>query len=542
MTTSGGAPDAFRVDLTIGARLLSRLGLELAIEARRRPRPARPDRPLRRPGPLHAEKRDALLSWPGSTREELPGRASPVRLSRWIDMRIMGNKNQLFRVAPLSLVLGIIVSCRSEPPPTPVPTREIPPWCGSERPPTPVPASEVPPWCGPGSPANPVPESKAHLYCPGYDSPSAFVDALMAGAVLPANLSPCLPLDVNKDLPEALDRGRLDQAIRQLDTFGWQMFIALSWPVERRGHQALFAPSLDGQGEPRWYGWNTTACDDMLDTSLRLSNHLDQHLWDQRGKPVGFEVAMNQPAYNNVIKHQLHTRDGQIKNPDTEFGWGEVGNQCFSSVLIKLAWKELDQHDQADRFFRRMARTPSNPTPHEVGLVGMHIAYKLSFLMPRWMWMTFEHIDNVEEKDEPACAAPAPPPRAEPLFYDKQCEPEVCPANDPTSKNPRLGPERRATQVVREVTIRPETADFNCKMRALLHDRAPGSPAQYYKLVAAQAAYKDSSGNEHPVPPSALNTVLETYQQSARVGCAECHRDAPLDSVWMLTSRFGTIR
>ncbi|MGK3967602.1 hypothetical protein WMF38_25945 [Sorangium sp. So ce118] len=89
VTTFGGGPDTFRVDLTIGPRLLPRLGLEFASR-----RGADPDRLalITRcvdQGLCTQEKRDALRSWPGSTREELPGYAWPVRLSRWIDMKIV---------------------------------------------------------------------------------------------------------------------------------------------------------------------------------------------------------------------------------------------------------------------------------------------------------------------------------------------------------------------------------------------------------------------------------------------------------------------
>lgn len=482
----------------------------------------------------------------------------------------MRNKIHVGHVAPLFLLLGSIASCWTGSSSNPVPPisdssscepagSEAPPSCGAEPPSNPVLESQAHPPCETGAPPNPVAESKAHLYCPGYENPEAFVQALMAGAVLPAGISPCFPLDVDESLPAALNRGRMDQAIRQLDTFGWQMFIALSWPVERRGTNLHFAPSLDGQGAPRWRGWITAdevfarkggvpkacqpASNDMLDTSLSLfSKHMKHQLWDQQGKPVGFEIVMNQPVHNIIDTHHLNTPEGQIENPDAVFGWTDVKSGGFGSAIVKLAWKELGEQDQADRFFRRVARTPGDSMLREFGLVGMHIAYKLSYLKGRWVWITFEHIDNVNDEDEPACAPPAPPPREEPLFYDKQCRPEDCPANDPRSKNPRLGPEGRATQVVREHAIEPETVEFNCEMRALLHERAPGSPAQYYKLIAAQAAFTGALGNKQFVPLNALNTVLETYQQKDGVGCWQCHQVAPLDAVWMLTSKLRADR
>lgn len=89
IATFGGGPDTFRVDLTIGERLLPRLGLEFASRGGADPdRLALIDRCVAQ-GLCTPEKRDALLSWPGSTREELPGYDWPVRLSRWIDMKIV---------------------------------------------------------------------------------------------------------------------------------------------------------------------------------------------------------------------------------------------------------------------------------------------------------------------------------------------------------------------------------------------------------------------------------------------------------------------
>ncbi|XXT20199.1 hypothetical protein WME94_01355 [Sorangium sp. So ce429] len=49
----------------------------------------------------------------------------------------MPNKNQIFHVAPLSLVLGAIVSCASESPNAPVPESEVSPWSGPESSATP---------------------------------------------------------------------------------------------------------------------------------------------------------------------------------------------------------------------------------------------------------------------------------------------------------------------------------------------------------------------------------------------------------------------
>ncbi|WP_437291952.1 hypothetical protein [Sorangium sp. So ce406] len=89
LATFGAGPDAFRLDLTIGAGLLPSLGLEFASRRGRDPdRRALIDRCVDQ-GLCTPEKRDALISWPGTTDEAIPGYARPARLSRWIDMKIV---------------------------------------------------------------------------------------------------------------------------------------------------------------------------------------------------------------------------------------------------------------------------------------------------------------------------------------------------------------------------------------------------------------------------------------------------------------------
>ncbi|XXT20205.1 hypothetical protein WME94_01385 [Sorangium sp. So ce429] len=418
--------------------------------------------------------------------------------------------------------------------------------------------------CGPASalPGVRLPEQASHGYCPEYDDdPQRFADALMAGEVLPAKLTPCLPLDINDSLKtKLLEQTQLDQATRQLDAFGWQMFVALSWPVERRGEDLLFAASLAGPGAPRWRGWKTVdevfnegsvpeawryAADSTPEASVQLSSETQsdgKRLWDQHGRLVRYETLVNSNVHDYIVSEKLHTPEGQSNVPAVVFGWGrtDLTPPIFGAMVIKLAWKELDAQDQQGRFFLRTARLqPSDAAPRLFGLVGMHIAYKVSLLNPRWVWITFEHIDNVEETSEHACAAPAPPPLAERLFYDKQCRPDECPHNAHDSRNPRMGPDAHATQVVRKKPIGHETADFNCEVRALLHRSAPRSPAQYYKLVATQAAvqvdeYEEDEQDEQDdgddlkyFPTDATNTMLETYQQETSSGCAQCHRHAP---------------
>ncbi|XXX82512.1 hypothetical protein WMF30_27540 [Sorangium sp. So ce134] len=416
----------------------------------------------------------------------------------------------------------------------------------------------------------PVPESEVHLYCPGYDDdPPRFVDALLEGAVLPNKLTPCLPLDLNKSVKANIVGGKPDQAIRQLDAFGWQMFIALSWPVEQDRNDLRFATSLAGPGAPRWYGWPTAV--EVFDVKggapggrhVLEDRQADAHrLWDQRGQRVGFEIQMNEVARDTIRANNLYTAEGQSAALSRLlFPWGlaNTGEKRLGSTVIKLAWKALGAEDDRERFFRRTAEMSGSPGQREFGLVGMHIAYKLSFIDSKWVWITFEHIDSLDDAGEPACPAPAPPPLAEPLFYDKQCEQDVCPKNDPESKNPRKGPDQKATQVVREVPIRPETADFNCKVRALLHTHAPRSPAQYYKLVAVQSGVRRGDDWQH-VPSYSQNTLLETYQQNSdkeeKRGCMQCHLRAPLkakdeggaffddegqgDFMYMLTRRLQT--
>jgi hypothetical protein len=97
LTTFGPTTAIARPDLALGASILPRMGLEFS-------HPASPqdDQTQQRllnqcvaAGLCTPEKRDALLTWPGSSRETFSRFSWPVRLRRWLDLKIVYQPDQL---------------------------------------------------------------------------------------------------------------------------------------------------------------------------------------------------------------------------------------------------------------------------------------------------------------------------------------------------------------------------------------------------------------------------------------------------------------
>ncbi len=96
MTTFGPTTPIARPDLTIGDTILPRIGLEFS-------HPTSPQNNQEQQlvldhcvasGLCTPEKREALLTWPGSSRETFSQTSWPIRLRRWIDLKIVYQSDQ----------------------------------------------------------------------------------------------------------------------------------------------------------------------------------------------------------------------------------------------------------------------------------------------------------------------------------------------------------------------------------------------------------------------------------------------------------------
>ncbi len=425
----------------------------------------------------------------------------------------------------------------------------------------------------------------------------------------PPRLSPELPSGIDRafmlklDLADPYD---LAQASRVFDLFAWESFVALQWPVDSQGTPA---PALTGPGVPRWVYWMTPneiflpdgarpdstygvlemarSFDDEeceaahLSKQKSLSDALERHeltlaeadgnhLWDQNGNQVYYEVFLNDIVFADILKQQLYNVEGQIRylgdgSNAAFFGWANpnLHPPTTGSITMKLAWKEIDETkgDLPDRYFTREVCVPQEElsgvlVKKTLGLVGMHIARKLVDA-PEWVWSTFEHVDNlaVNELDlsEPGRQRPS-----RPSFYDPACP--TCPVNTPPE------PDEdgiRRTQAARTIPVPEATETLNRQAQTRL--REAGSVLRFYKLIGAQwptsvwptapvrrtpkdqskalTAWVLNDSLGRPAPPFLANSVMETYFQAGNqpasalqyrgpdnktvvygaLGCMQCH-------------------
>jgi len=241
------------------------------------------------------------------------------------------------------------------------------------------------------------------------------------------------------------------------DTFSWQSFIALNWPVNpawpddptQRGipqspddpstfraakpgavtvwgsyKEAYELFSQQGQRPSAW-----TSNDDpiglcahlgtsskkmvMINKGGTVLDGLDEAfsfpLIDQNKNYAWTEVRYNQGEYDfirgsdieatqlykqiNLTNAQDASASGAIEMPESSPTKG-VG-----AIMLKATWREMTTADDLSRYYNITASLyESEEKPcveKQMGLVGFHIAQKLE-QFPQWIWSSFEQVDNVE--------------------------------------------------------------------------------------------------------------------------------------------------
>ncbi len=256
----------------------------------------------------------------------------------------------------------------------------------------------------------------------------------------------------------------------------------------------------------------------ILDESDQAGSGLP--LWDQNGNLVFYEIRLNQPSFDIILKDTLYNLNGQIKfaqrgNDRVFFNWGnsqEANPFALGSMELKMAWKIIDesQGDIPERFITKQALVKDSTGAWEefqVGLVGFHIAHKTK-THQSWIWSTFEHIDNLEVDGLSLAQNQHGQFPLKPLFHNISCA--TCPVNvkpDPDSTGVRK------TQVLRVMPIPEGTALLNNDIRVKIASEAPASRLQYYELVGTQWPAAGTEDNGPIIPQQMVNTVMETYMQ-----------------------------
>jgi hypothetical protein len=440
------------------------------------------------------------------------------------------------------------------------------------------------------------------------------VGALVMSATAFAQTTPPAPV-LSGLLPLAIPQHstQTPEAARPFfDTFSWSSFVALMWPADpaERGkplnpgdpstltsagnsYPTVWGSYLEdtdlfpgGAGRPiPWQGAQTSnACPDlpagakiltMISKSGSLLTDMSQSfsfpLVDQNNNYVYYEIAYNQDLYDFVrgddgqpsswLYRARYLADAEMKAP-LAMPIGSVAAGAPGAMMLKAAWKQLSDSDDASRYYwvsgfvYDTLTTPPSCHPAKLGLIGFHIARKIE-PFPQWVWSTIEQIDNVPPDQGPPAHSPMT------LNNGADAPPTVDGwADRPDSKLPLPSDKRKTAQISRlnPIPTTPAgngTTDLDARWRQAL----AGTPLAYYQLVmtqwpsepVAQNAFQTleagglyPAGAGQPFPVSgAVNTSLESFFQSQRDAagaggnsCMQCHYTAgKADFSWSLTLR-----
>jgi hypothetical protein len=303
---------------------------------------------------------------------------------------------------------------------------------------------------------------------------------------------------------------------------------------------------------------------------------------DASGEPVRYEVAVNRQAYDYIVQHQLwnpqalekYLRENKrIRFPRGNWGTRDsvgVQRQVRGAIIAKMAWKVLDpKRDDFASFHKSWAYiTPvfkDGALSHSceikpVGLIGLHLAFKLASVDEEGAWATYEHQrvaplwSEVGRSDagyggEGNLGTSESTPW---LFYSANA-PGRATLNQPTGGGAKGTPEARVpSRIVRnhppgyyfppvsekllgqnpQPDCSRDTMEFAC-LNQNLASGFNGSVMSHYLLVGTQwpvvVARTQSESATKPVqmPEVLANATLESFNQPTS-SCIGCHEKARL--------------
>jgi hypothetical protein len=282
-------------------------------------------------------------------------------------------------------------------------------------------------------------------------------------------------------------------------------------------------------------------------------------LIDQDGNYALFDILMNKPMFEYIVKKQLYNRQGQeVFDKEVVFPIGKNANMDkddpearMGAIMLKVSYRILDREKNKDiinQFHTRDALiyfpggkaatgggTMAGPACVEktLGLIGFHVGHK-TFFAPQWVWTSFEHVSNVPNEED--VGTPNLLPRYS--FFNAKCSEKDCPRNEIPTKpwDPPLSlqyPTSFRSQVVRvnmlPSAVRKEVDSLNEEF----HKRLTGTVWKNYVLLATQwpsDAASKTDPNGAPAPIYLANSTLETFSQGkvplASSSCMACHGNA----------------
>ena len=189
--------------------------------------------------------------------------------------------------------------------------------------------------------------------------------------------------------------------------------------------------------------------------------------------------------------------------------------------------------------------------PETLGLIGFHAVHKTAS-RPQWIWTSFEHVQNVPDKDEVAAQEFDGPYN----FFNINCKDDCPDVNAtpprPWDPDPALRLKFKELQVQEPIVRETPLTDAAKNMNKIFHSMLQGTVWENYMLISTQwpSAFgctslhsknpavpapdtdflKQPDMNCSPAPTFLANSTLETYSQGdiplASSSCIACHGNA----------------
>jgi hypothetical protein len=362
--------------------------------------------------------------------------------------------------------------------------------------------------------------------------------------------------------PVAILPGDNSLTQEQADTAGWQIFAALNWPAKAgvRGvpdyDKKFGAPGLtvwetwkspdevfhpDGRQPLPWEVYDVQVppqckaigAKEDRSTGMVLSKTVIDRVFqaaggsltDQNGNLVYYSISFSRPVFDFVTQNGYYNIAGQDKMT-------QAVDYPVGTAEMKASWRVLlptESEQVKSRFLRRQAfvytpkigQAPARCRLEEVGLLGQHFNYKVTFPdgSKQWLMATFEQVDNVPPFGTPYQPGSDAGHALPYSLFDKKCYAGGCTYNQSTEQG--RAP-TTPTQVIRMVNIDPAAQQMNPDFQQAFRSLVPDSPWQYYQMISTQYPSTPGGGPVGtPAPALVANTTMETYVRQS--SCLNCH-------------------
>jgi hypothetical protein len=300
-------------------------------------------------------------------------------------------------------------------------------------------------------------------------------------------------------------------------------------------------------------------------------------LIDQQAHYAIFDILMNRQMFNYITGNHLNTKAGQMAADPTFAVDFPVGQNLddpdkktdptkkptvadLGAFMLKVSWKILGPEEIEARNFHMVDALVSMPVregskakppclPQKLGLIGFHAVHKTA-TRPQWIWTSFEHIQNVPDRNEVTAKTFHGPYN----FFSTNCGND-CPAENATPPRQFWQPDLALnlqfgdtfkSQIVRETPL----TDAARHMNDIFHDILKGTVWVNYMLLSTQWPsnfdctslkadfLRQPDMTCSPAPTYFANSTLETYSQVeskdgipvgvpiASSSCIACHGNA----------------